>query len=549
MRVPSVCFLLSFAVALLAAPTQRLWAQEPPPPSAIVVPYEPAALTVADEAKSQRAEAFNDAIAKLKIVCREYDERDRSFFDVLKQCLHLNDTYQESLHTSAARERFERQQLAFVRSLETEVKQRHEHQRATALDAHRARFLRLTVERHTLSHTAPVDAAPRASATPVPSASPPAMPVQASAPAIKALDARITAKMLDLRTSPSRSQNFWSPSASFAAVVETNDGLLFKLALWDLDAGKLVRYLSASEGEGTKPYEGKDDADFGAAVSFSEMRIERIFFSPDNKYVVGHVSLAGATRPPGDHTQQVLIWEVASGRLARTLNLGNLHSGNFFFIDPVHFVTKVMTSSSVSLDLVDVRTGKSEHLMPPNNFEMYCSNSRNGLIPMLTPAAIATLNISTKAVVPFPPNPPEASQAAVQQLWFSRDGRQLFVRRGNHVDIWNPRTRQFVRSTAIQPPEARMNMLQIAEDAVLIARDNWEASKLEFYDLVQGEVQLSIDTGRQYRALLGISPDARRIGLIGEGNLVLLLDFPGGLPKGTVNISQLLERTKGEIHR
>jgi hypothetical protein len=137
-------------VALFAMTVTRaavLIAQEPPAPQALKVPYATELVVAVDNpALQQRAEEYNDLIADLQMACREYDERNRPFIDVLKLCLRLNAIYQEVLLTPAKRETFEQQQLTFVRSVENEVKERHKHQGATALDMHRARFLRLTVE-------------------------------------------------------------------------------------------------------------------------------------------------------------------------------------------------------------------------------------------------------------------------------------------------------------------------------------------------------------------------------------------------------------------
>lgn len=530
-----------FIATLIAGPVA---AQDETTPSKLTVPYLRVVTDDSDSAKQrQTADELNVAIDDLKEACKGYEGRSRPFLDVLKLSLRINETYPAAFKSERDSESFEAQQLLFATKLESAVNDRKKQQLATELDVRQARFLRLTVELNVLRRGAQVPAGASTSAAPQP---PPSSPSDSKP---LPLTGRITARLLDLRGEPWQSKNYWSASGKLGGVVEGELGGAFQIALWDFDAGKLVRYLSSAEGQETKPYEGKDDADFGAPTTFSGLTLNQLTFSPDHRYAAGRVDLKDPTMQPGFRGQQLMIWEVATGKLLRTISFGDKGSGSLLFVDPVHLVTKLMNSSSVSLDMINVRTGKSEHLMPPNNFEMYYSTSRNGVMPLRTPGANFTLTIAGKSLVQLGPDPPEAGGTAHGLMWFSKDGRQLYVRRGSSLEVWNARTRQYSHSIQVVPAGSKANELGLAEDALMLVLDNWEESKLDLIDLLKGDVRLSIKTTNDYRNLLGMSSDGRRIGLIGPDKKVLLIDFPGGVPSGSLNVEQLLEQTKGQLLR
>ena len=60
-----------------------------------------------------------------------------------------------------------------------------------------------------------------------------------------------------------------------AVIYEGPHGGDKRLALWDLEKGRLVRFLSAEKGKGTKEYDGDDDADFGAGSTSPARRPSR----------------------------------------------------------------------------------------------------------------------------------------------------------------------------------------------------------------------------------------------------------------------------------
>lgn len=98
-----------------------------------------------------------------------------------------------------------------------------------------------------------------------------------------------------------------SPDARLAIVDETTPANTHRLAVWDLEIGKLLRFL-ASQDEPTKPYQGKENADFGAHVDFEEFRA--FDFSPSGKrFAARQGSWASKT------DLAVFAWDAASGRL------------------------------------------------------------------------------------------------------------------------------------------------------------------------------------------------------------------------------------------
>ncbi|QDU31746.1 hypothetical protein ETAA8_69060 [Anatilimnocola aggregata] len=521
-------------------------------------PLQPVSVTASRSGPS-RVTQFNDSLRELKTAYEQYLAEKGKFSDVLAAGMLIDESLRGIYLDAPARSEFAQRHFEFAKSLEELVNKRQEQGKATDHEVRQAKFLRLTTE---------MSAATGVPSTGGSSSPTPRMPTPptngsssvATSPGTKGTSTnpgapgKITARLLDIRTNPGYfhfEKCLWSESGRYGVVIETTNREIFKLALWDFEAGKLLRYLSASEGEGTKPYGGMDEADHGAETNFSGMRISRIIFSRDEKLIVALVQLVGPTQPPGAHNEQQLVWDLSSGKLTRTLSTGNHHPHTFFFVDNVTVATKTFNKPGVSLDLINVKTGQIDHLMPSANFEMYGGSIRNGVIPISLPGgSMIGIHVATRKRFDFNPPPPGGSNYAASSTWITKDEKFLLAHKHNLIEVWDTKTGNKVRDNIIETDDDKsIRVLFHAEDTPLIARERGFAKVLEFVDGVTGKVHLTIPWVDNYRQLVGVSADAKRIGLAADAGRLLLLDFEKGMPATTLDLAPLLQEASGKISR
>jgi hypothetical protein len=354
--------------------------------------------------------------------------------------------------------------------------------------------------------------------------------------------AKITAKVLDTRGSGF--QDFHGSEDGKVAIAVETRGEQERLAVWDLTTGKLVRYLSAIEGQETKPYAGKDDDNFGPAVDIPKRSYEKLVVSPSGKYVAGMSQPRGAEIPGARGVSEVTTWETATGKLVRRNSWARHHGIAFFFANDGQLLAKSMTDAGYGVDILNVETGKIEQLLKPANYEMYAGTVIDGAAIFMVPRGILSIDLKSKDEFRFKAPPPGASNHAANRLWHSADGKRLYMQKHDTLEIWDIATRNYVRDWHVRDGMGRRDFRAFATQANLIALQCMDPHDIDLFDLAKGRItsrlKLPFTPASSIRSFSG---DGKRMA-IGYNRNTLLLDFADGIPPGALKLDALVAEAK-----
>jgi hypothetical protein len=500
-------------------------------------PFKLAPLKLTDEQtplRKRQIERFNLALEMLGEAYGKFDQREGSLADVVEAAERVIAASKDGYETPADRDKFYRQHLDVAGNVRNCVEERRKVGTATDQDVRLAKYWLLTIDAETV----------RAVSGPPGLPSDPRIPV-VSVPELDRVEPaeleQATARLIDAHCYANQFEFFADDEARLAIAVDKTLPMMPRapltpprLALWDLAQCKLLRFLSASPDKGTAEYAGDDDADFGAAVGFRR-EIRRFVFSPDGRLVVG-------LQPRDFESDDLLVWETATGTLARTITVGPHHNDPLLFIDERHFISKSQPKRGAIVEMVDVETGEVSDLIKPGSGEVY-----GGLLHerdiVFTRGGLTLFDLDTKVETKFHPPPPGTSAKGGKPLWLNKKG-EVVVQAGETIETWDMKKLSFVRDCRIVPDNRPQDVLRGAADANLIARRRPLERKIDFIDLDKDEVVTTIPLPFNRMELCALSRDAKRLALVTDDKPVsiLVLEFPGGLPRGLLAIDGLLKK-------
>jgi WD40 repeat protein len=347
----------------------------------------------------------------------------------------------------------------------------------------------------------------------------PPLGAQDVAPAVEL--GKPTVKLLDCRAFVAFHNSFMSPGGEWAVIYEGEHSGPHRLSLWDLKAGRLVRFLSAEKGKGTAEYDGDDDANFGAAIE--QLGSQAFTFSPNGKYAAASVG------------ETVRIWELASGKLLHEVAGSSFHSHTFRFADERRIVGK--SNGGTVIETIDAATGEKRKLMGPVGFESYGGAVRGDTIVFVGAGEVFELSLKTGERKRLAAGS-TASRLAPSRMWHSPDGSQLYIQHGELVQALDLATREYGNLFQLVAPREGHRIQALATDAAVLAIS--QPQRVELWDSAAGAVRTVIKCPSRLGNLGGISADGSKLLMAVEGQGAIVLDFTGPPPAGEVDVAQLI---------
>lgn len=352
--------------------------------------------------------------------------------------------------------------------------------------------------------------------------------------------AKIKIRILDVRCAGNSRDFFLSENGQRAIAIETTAGGKQRYAVWNIEDGKVIRFLSANEGKETKPYEGNESADFGAEVEFPANDVRRFAFSSDGKIVAALTEPRGAGIPGVESRDEIVVWDGTTGKILRRITTTHHHHHTFFFLDEKRLIAKSMSKAGVAIELIDATTGELAHLLKPDNFEMYAGAVFDKEAVFMAPGSrILTVDLEDREPTYYKAAPAEALNQAADRMWFSQDGKWLYVRKFRGVEVWDVARQSFARQWRLA--EGNFDMLDVAAGANLMGVRRQKDQQIDFIDVEQGTVRTTFSAPWERAELSGIARDAKRVVMPAGENRVAVFSFPDGLPPGELVVKPLLK--------
>jgi hypothetical protein len=511
--------------------------------------------------RAKQIELFNATVEELGSVYGRFTEGRFAVRELLEASERVLDASQEVFETPADRINFASKHYSLAIAIEEAVSAAGRDDQDLRLAKQlrlkaEIRMLKLTESPPAVAPMAPAPVAPAPAVGPVPRPVKPALPPGELKPLEEKELGKIGARYLDIRNTGGLYDFFMSDSGKLAVSVEgTRDNARY--ALWDLDKGKLLRFLSAEEGKETKDYKGEEDADFGASVSFEFRMAMKFIFSPDGKYAVGLTRIrvpppAPAAVPGGAAiklTYETIVWDVTSGKRLRSIGTKNFHPYAFFFVDDKRLVAKAMGAGGSGIELIDVESGEAEALMDGKGFEMYGSALTKGAVAFSgVSGGPVQIDLKSKEQTQFSPAPEGVSKFAVERSWFSKDGKSLFQKKGGAIELWDVESKSYRQQHQIVEDGRSFELVGIAADENVVVRRLQNQRRLEFVSAAEGKILGGI-TGLKRMEMSGISKDGKRLALPTLDKKMFILDFPDGIPAGEIPITALEQKAETEAKR
>lgn len=342
--------------------------------------------------------------------------------------------------------------------------------------------------------------------------------------------------------------------ADLAVVEEFTPAGTYRLAVWDLKAGKLLRFLSSETGKAPRPYQGKENADFGAKIDLR--RSHRLAFAPSGK------RFAARQASSADETYAAYAWDVATGKLLSRYEepaypydlflfphddylvisqvAGNMDAGGYIGDSTVRKRT-----DDRALVRLDVNQGEAELLGPVGVGVHHVGQGahRAGLVAFLSPQELHTIDVVTRQHLHGLPLT-EDNRFEYVLMWCAADGASAYGMRSNgKLDVWDLGTREFKQSQQLKQGRNILPVLP-APAAGLVVLHEGQDRDVGVFDVASGKLvsilQLPFRGGR----VRAISSDARRLVVSTDQFSLLVVDFPNGLPAGKIDLGAVVGKAK-----
>lgn len=324
-----------------------------------------------------------------------------------------------------------------------------------------------------------------------------------------------------------------SPDGSRGVVVETTPASTTRFAVWDLDQGKLLRFLGAEPGKSVQPYSGRENAEFGATVDFSGTGEYAI--SPSGRRFAARMQ---AFLP--DRMRVIYAWELETGKLLTRYEEPQGVGLDFMFSDEDHVVHAVATSElQAALVRLNVVTGSTDLLTPVSQFlGFHTAAVHDESLAWISENIPQVLATNTREMTLFQPLDGEAP-FRYSDLWFSADGDLLFGCTNERLDTWNVAAGN--RSGTLPWPDVAKNRRSLlpAPEVGRVAISKQEP-EIVVLDVATGEVATTIYLPFRGGFLRGNTSNARRLVVSTDQQSLLIVDFTAGLPAGKVKLAEYL---------
>jgi hypothetical protein len=328
-----------------------------------------------------------------------------------------------------------------------------------------------------------------------------------------------------------------SPDARSAVVFERTPANTTRLALWNLDTGKLIRFLGGEEGKATREYGGEENASFGSKVDHDLFQWGR--FSPDGKKFAAWRFIG-----PLPAVRCICAWDVATGKLLWQVTepaesaLVLFPSADFLAI-----------GSSVGMReyvwrRIDAVTGESELLSPVASGMGVTSEgaAHDGQIAYMSQSNLITIDVGTRLVRSAPADRESLARQVGRYFWYSADGQQLYRYGGRDeawLDVWDVPAHKLVRSVKVAMEGSPQSDVYPAPAAGLVGNRKLSGG-VDFFEVETGESKFSIEIPFRGAPLKAVSSDARRMLIQTDQKALLVVDFTADLPEGKVDLAALL---------
>jgi hypothetical protein len=385
-------------------------------------------------------------------------------------------------------------------------------------------------------------------------------PVVAPQPPATALPSGVQVRHLNTQAQKFRI----SPDGHWGMSFESGQGRDLRGAVWNLDTGKLQRFLSAELDKGTTPYAGRDEANFGASVELPSLML--LAFSPNGqRFAAMHSKLQGEDIPV------LFVWDVASGKLLCRYEEPTASGTVFLWPND----DTLIFQAEGALIRLNVDTLEADLLRPAtfSNYISWCGVAGDRLL-IASSEAMATLSLTTKQYRRFPeppsnlPSPANLSadgkdQAALlqalqrtmnaernnkstllhAQVAISADGKQLVAwRQIGDPDVWDLDTMQ-PRERAPQEGKERVHRSFLGE-AVMGLQPVHGPNSVQFLEVASDQVVTTLRVPFRATKLQGISANATRLVIPTDQQTSLVVDLPEGLPPGTFDLADAIGDNK-----
>jgi hypothetical protein len=384
-----------------------------------------------------------------------------------------------------------------------------------------------------------------------------------------------------------------SADARTAVVLEATPANTMRLAVWNVDSGKLVRFLSSEANKPSLPYQGKENADFGAKVDFKGL--DSPMLSPSGRTF--------AARSKESQGMATYAWDVESGKLlsrfvetADVNGLFHLPHDDYVVMNVTVGEREVRDANSGRnvgvpedvLERVHLRRSESD-LLAPIGLSGQQAVSLGGQMYFLGQTELHKVNVETRehwrgeslapsvmthslqGVVVQRSVPQRYSNYA--DFWLSTDATQVYGCTTNgQIDIWDAATlasqpsfklspRQPASNPVIAMPQAGLVAMQMqsgAQPQVTMQLQSGTQTQIasqpayndvDVFDLATKQLVTAIRLPFKNGRLQAISSDGKRWLISTDQTSLLVVDFPDSLPAGLIDLGALLTKTNPSATR
>jgi hypothetical protein len=332
----------------------------------------------------------------------------------------------------------------------------------------------------------------------------------------------------------------FSPDGKYAVLpVVSEDEATRGYALHDLDERKVVRLLSAEIGRGTKPFRGTIEGDHGADTTLSQ-DFYAGGFSPDGKRV------ALLTRPVETSFDRVLAWNIESGELLLDYQECEHRTNMCCFVGPDKIAAAIAYDvQGYGVELIDVNDGTAELIVPFRRITaIRAAEAWNNKLIVQDTMRFYSYTVDDDATQNLPAAGGDAGRR--NRMAYSADGK-LMMLRGNLCEWWDLATGKRDSATMFRAVPQEPDKAWLAPDASFVLfRPNYNSGFVEIWEAEAGTRHAVILLRKARGELLAVDSKARRALFVVNRKLIQL-DFPDGIPPGTISLADLLERQAAEV--
>jgi hypothetical protein len=330
---------------------------------------------------------------------------------------------------------------------------------------------------------------------------------------------------------------YLSPDARRAVVFETTPANTTRVAIWNVDAGKLIRFFSSEEGQGTREYRGEENANFGAKVDHDQFHWGS--FSPDGKKFAAHQGIGGT-----NSARRIYMWEVDTGKLLWQLVEPAEFSAVLFPSPDFLVIGSAVSMRQYAWRRIKADTGDSQLLTAVSSTIGATTDAAGhaGQVAYLAQGKLVSLDVASRAARSPAHDTDGLGRRSGSHLWYSADGKRVYRLSSQDerrwFDVWDAATHKLVNTIEVAENANPSAQVHPAPHANLVA--NLASGGIGFFNLATGKEAFLIQLSFHITPHVSVSSDARRLLVQTDQQSLVLIDFTGELPQGRVHLASLL---------